>query len=213
MKKVSLILCLIFSLFSMSLISLERVPQIVILSGSNREGSFNKKLALLAVDLLKEKGIVAQYIDLNLYPLPHYDGDLEMKGQPESAKKLQKIFQNADAVIIATPEYNSSIPGVLKDTIDWLSRSDQGEPTTIAFKDKAALLLSASPGKGGGKRALVHLRAILEDVHMKVFLETFSLGSAYSAFETQGNLKDYHQENHLKNILNHFLSSLRDEKS
>jgi len=87
-------------------------------------------------------------IDLRDYPLPFYDGDLEAnQGQPENAKKLIQLMKRSDLIIIASPNYNGSISGVLKNMIDWTSRSEEGKLSYVAFKNKKFLLLSTSPGK------------------------------------------------------------------
>lgn len=126
--------------------------RILSFAGSTRKESFNKKIVKIATEGAKSTGIEINYIDLKDYPMPLYDGDLETeKGLPENAKKLKKLFIEHDGFLIGAAEYNSSITGVLKNTIDWLSRKEtENEPDLIAFKNKYALLISASPGQWGG---------------------------------------------------------------
>jgi chromate reductase, NAD(P)H dehydrogenase (quinone) len=85
--------------------------------------------------------------------LPLFDQDLEAEqGMPENGKKLKQLFIDHDGLLIASPEYNSSITGVLKNAIDWVSRPGPGEPSLVAFRGKVATLLSASPGALGRLR-------------------------------------------------------------
>lgn len=160
--------------------------KVVAFSGSSREGSYNKKLIAEAVDIAKEMGASVTFIDLKDYPMPFYDADLEKtEGMPESAQKLRKLMIESDAIIIASPEYNHSIPAVLKNALDWASRTETGEFSYDAFKGKQFALMSASPGKKGGEKGLVHLRDIIEDLKGDVVPLQVCVGKAYEA-----NLKD-----------------------
>jgi chromate reductase len=154
---------------------------ILVFAGSTREGSFNKQLSREAAQIARRLGANVTWIDLKDYAMPFYDADLEAKGMPKNAKKLRDLMVANDMIVIASPEYNASIPAVLKNAIDWASRSD-GKASRSAFKGKKFALLSASPGKGGGARALVHLRAIIEDVGGEVISEQVSVPSAHAAF-------------------------------
>ncbi len=135
-------------------------PKILAFAGSTRSASFNKRLARIAAEGARKAGADVTFIDLRDYPMPLYDGDLEDKeGLPANAKKLKEIFLAHKGLLIASPEYNSSMPGVLKNTIDWVSRvSDPKEVPLACFDGKVATLMSASPGALGGLRGLVHLR-------------------------------------------------------
>ena len=117
----------------------------------------------MAADAARDAGAEVTLIDLRDLPLPLFDGDLEDKqGLPENAKKLKALLRAHDGLLISSPEYNSSITGVLKNAIDWASRAEtDDEPPLVCFRGKVAALLSASPGALGGLRGLVHLRAIL----------------------------------------------------
>jgi chromate reductase len=167
------------------------VAKILALAGSTRADSFNKKLVQTAAAFAEKVGAAVTVIDLRDYPLPLYDGDLEeSEGSPEHATMLYALFKSHDAVLISSPEYNSSISGVLKNDIDWISRPRDGEPPLAAFSGKVAGLLSASPGQLGGLRGLVHLRSILGNIGMVVIPEQVAVGAAHEAFAENGSLID-----------------------
>jgi chromate reductase len=164
--------------------------RILAFAGSARKDSFNKKLIQLAARDAESAGAQVTLIDLADYPLPLYDGDLEAQGQPANARKLREIFLEHDALMIAAPEYNSSITPLLKNTIDWVSRNENGQGEISPYKGKVALLLSASPGALGGLRGLVHLRAILGNIGVLVLPNQRCIGVAHEAFDESGALKD-----------------------
>src|SRR5436190_6715634 len=137
-------------------------PNILVLAGSTRSESVNRKLARQAVDALRAAGADATFADLRDYPLPLYDGDLEdIQGRPATAVALKDMARRADGFVIASPEHNGSYPAVLKNAIDWISRPDPGEPHLAVFRGKVAGILSASPGGYGGARGLKQLRELL----------------------------------------------------
>ena len=125
------------------------------------------------------------------YPLPLYDGDLESRdGLPTNAAKLKRLFLDHDGLMIASPEYNSSITPLLKNTIDWVSRPADGEGPLAAYKNKVAVLMAASPGGLGGLRGLVHVRAILQNIGVIVLPDQRAVSGAGNAFDETGQLKD-----------------------
>jgi NAD(P)H-dependent FMN reductase len=128
-------------------------------------------------------------IDLADFPMPIFDEDYEAEhGIPENAAKLKQFFIDHNGLLIASPEYNSSISAVLKNAIDWISRRAEGEPMKAAFLGKAAAIMAASPGGLGGIRGLVHLRSILQNVGILVMPDQITLSEAYSAFGDDGLL-------------------------
>lgn len=167
-------------------------PKILVFAGSTRTGSFNKMLAHLAAEAVRTAGAEASFVDLRDLALPLYDGDLEdAQGLPEGAKRFKTLLREHDGFIIASPEYNSSVTAVLKNAIDWASRAESDdEPSLVAFRGKAALLTSASPGALGGLRGLVHLRSILGNIGVLVLPDQLAIGAAYEAFDDAGALKD-----------------------
>ena len=162
------------------------MPKILALSGSTRRDSLNRKLIQAAVDATQAAGGDVTLIDLADYPLPIYNGDLEDKeGLPDNALRLKALFKEHDAFLIASPEYNSSIPAVLKNTIDWVSREWQGESGLVPYQNKVAAIMAASPGSLGGMRMLPHLRQILNALGVLVLPAQFSLSNADEAFDAQ----------------------------
>lgn len=162
--------------------------KVLAFAGSTRKDSYNKKLIGLAADMARQKGAKVTVIDLSDYPIPFYDADLEAKqGLPANAKKLRDLMLQNDVMMISSPQYNGSIPAVLKNAIDWTSHDEKGRFSTDPYKGKKIGIMSASPSKGGGARALVHLRAILQVVGGNVIGPEVSVPEAYKAF-TDGKL-------------------------
>ena len=166
-------------------------PRILAFAGTTRTEAFNKKLIRVAAAAARDAGAEVTLIDLRDYPMPLYDGDLEAReGIPPVAMKFKELMLVHRGLLLSTGEYNSSITGVLKNAIDWASRSAPGEAELACFKDKIAGLVSASPGMLGGLRALFHVRQILGNIGVLVIPEQLALGRAHEAFEADGSLKD-----------------------
>ncbi|PIS02729.1 MAG: NADPH-dependent FMN reductase [Chlamydiae bacterium CG10_big_fil_rev_8_21_14_0_10_42_34] len=174
MKQLILFLLMSFPLFA--------EMNVLVFAGSTRSESFNKKLAKQAADTATKLGAKTTLIDLKNFPIPLYDGDLEKQGMPKHAKKLRDLMIQSDAIIIASPEYNGSVSAVLKNALDWASRSEKGSYSNDAFSNKQFVLLSTSPGNGGGVRGLAHLRSIIETLGGKVLDEGLCIPRAFEAF-------------------------------
>ncbi len=129
--------------------------RILALAGSFRSGSFNQALIRGARELAPDH---VRIVDFDLRTIPFYDGDLEAQGDPEEVTALKGAVARADALLIATPEYNGSVPAVLKNAIDWASRRPPDSP----LRTKPAAVMGASPSRGGTRRTQVHLREILD---------------------------------------------------
>ena len=162
--------------------------RILAFAGSTRTNSYNKQLVNFAARAAEDAGAEVTLIDLRDFALPLFDEDIEAAGTPVAATKLKQLFLSHNGLLIASPEYNSSISAVLKNAIDWVSRSAPGEPMKAAFAGKVAAIISASPGGLGGLRGLVHVRSILENISVMVLPDQYALGSAHSAFNDEGNL-------------------------
>lgn len=176
-------------------------PKILAFAGSTRTDSFNKKLVKIAATGAMEGGADVTVIDLRDFAMPLYDGDLEQQqGLPSNAKKLKDLMLSHQGLLISAPEYNSSISGVLKNTIDWVSRPSAGEESLACFKGKVAGIISASPGGLGGLRGLVHVRAILENISVLVIPDQIAVSKAHEVFNADGTLKDKKQEDQVKRI-------------
>jgi chromate reductase, NAD(P)H dehydrogenase (quinone) len=166
-------------------------PRILAFAGSARRDSFNKKLVTIAAGGAKQAGADVTVVDLADYELPLFNQDLEAeKGLPANAVSLKKMFVEHHGLLIACPEYNSSITSLLKNTIDWVSRQAPGEGPLAAYKGKAATLMSASPGALGGLRGLVTVRSILANIGMVVLPEQIAVPTAHQAIGENGRLKD-----------------------
>ncbi|GAA4465471.1 NADPH-dependent FMN reductase [Nibrella saemangeumensis] len=160
--------------------------KILVFSASLRTGSLNTQLAKLAVRVIEENGGLADYADMREFDCPSLNQDLEVDDfHPDGARELRKRILANDAFIIASPEYNGSMPGLLKNVIDWTSRF-RPQP----FNEKHAMLMSASPSMAGGNRGLWTLRMPLEHLGTSVYPNMFSLAMAHKAFTAEGDIAD-----------------------
>jgi len=185
------------------------MAKLLFFAGSARKDSINKKLAKLAADTAKDAGAEVTYVDLRDYEMPLYDGDGEEQGGlPENAKKLKKLFAEHDGFFIASPEYNSSMPPLVKNTVDWLTRPhEENEPSLIAFKGKVAALGAVSPGGLGGLRGLVPLRMLLGNIGVMVIPSQVAVGSGFQAFGEDGGLNDERQAGMFKATIAEFVET------
>jgi NAD(P)H-dependent FMN reductase len=182
-------------------------PRILAFAGSLRRDSFNKKLVPIAAKAARDAGAEVTLIDLKDFPLPLFDQDLEAEQRmPDNGKKLKQLFIDHDGLLIASPEYNSSVTAVLKNAIDWVSRPAPGEPSLVAFRSKVATLMSASPGALGGLRGLVHVRSILSNIGVIVLPDQIAVPKAHEAFNADRSLKDSKQHSGIEG-LGHTLAS------
>jgi chromate reductase len=168
-------------------------PKILVIPGSLRTGSHNARLAALVTKELVLAEADVTRISLGDYPLPLYDADLEAKsGPPQNAAQLKRMLAAHQGVFIATPEYNASMPPLVNNAIDWMSRvRDRGEAPLAVFQHRAFALGSASPGAFGGMRSLLALRQVLEiGCGALVIPEQIAVPRADQAFDDMDNLKD-----------------------
>ena len=160
-------------------------------AGSARKESFNKTLLHIAVQGAESAGADVQTIDLADYPMPMFNQDLEAEqGMDPKAKEVKEMMKAADGFIIACPEYNGSITPLLKNTIDWASRAEEGEAPLLAYRGKTALLVAASPGGFGGMRGLNPVRTILSGIGVMVLPDQIAIPQAFEAFDGEGKLVD-----------------------
>jgi NAD(P)H-dependent FMN reductase len=186
--------------------------KILVLAGSTRQASTNRMLARDAAESLRNAGLEAIFADLRDYPMPLYDGDLEAaSGLPPAAKTLKDLAREAEAIVIASPEYNGSYSAVLKNAIDWISRPEEGEGPVEVFRGKPAAILSASPGPGGGRRVLKQLRTLLEGIRMTVVPHEVSIARADDAFDAEGRLKRPADIESLKRVTEELAESVRQK--
>ncbi len=165
-------------------------PRILVFAGSIRTGSINEKLAVRAVDTITDAGGDVTHISLADYPMPIYNGDLEKaEGVPESAKRLAELFTEHQGIFIVAPEYNGGITPLLKNTIDWVSRSGATDRKPGPYKGRVFALGGVSDGGFGGYRGLLQLRHTLQNALGTLMVpEMVSVPAASSAFDEAGNL-------------------------
>ena len=148
-----------------------------------------------------QPGCFVELSEFNDFPMPMYDGDLEAsQGIPEGVLKLAQKINTADAVIIASPEYNGSIPGTFKNAIDWLSRIN---PVPLAKKQ--VCLIGASPGNFAAVRGNIHARVPFHVLGTYLYPDYFGLARAHEAFDDKGQFKDVKQTERLTALLSEFL--------
>lgn len=157
--------------------------KVIGLSGSLRQDSYNS-MALRAAQRIAPAGMTIEIVDIRAIPL--YDEDVRSKGEPAAVVEIKEKIRDADAVLIATPEYNFSLPGVLKNALDWLSR-----PPLAPFEEKLVAVMGASAGATGTARAQLDLRKVL------IFLNAFTVNKpevlirdAAGKFDAEGELTD-----------------------
>ncbi|MER7763787.1 NAD(P)H-dependent oxidoreductase [Streptomyces sp. NPDC097619] len=176
--------------------------RVLVLAGSSRQESVNGRLTELVARQIERSGAQVDLARLREFDMPVYDGDAEAgEGPPEGAGAFRERLLMAQALVIASPEYNASVPGVLKNAVDWVSRF-RPQP----FKDKQTLLVSASPSLFGGNRGLWALRVPLEHLGARVYPDMFSLAAAHDAFAADGGLKDAGLQERLAATVDSFLA-------
>ena len=187
-------------------------PKILVFAGSIRTGSHNARLAALAVKLLTLEGGIVTRISLQDFPMPLYDGDLEVgSGLPEHAVKLKRMMMQHAGVFIASPEYNASITPLLKNTLDWISRvRERGEPPLAVYKNRVFALGGASDGAYGAMRSLMALRQVLElGCGATVLPDQVAVRDAPNAFDEDDNLRDPRTAQALQALLRRLVDAAR----
>lgn len=189
------------------------MAKILAFSGSARNGSYNQKLVQIAANGAQQAGAKVTVINLADYTMPIFSEEFEKaEGLPQPAKALKALFIEHDGFLIASPEYNSAFSPLLKNAIDWVSRKEDGETYQLAFRDKVALIMSASPGALGGLRGLVFLRMLLANIGITVLPDQKAFPHADKAFHADGHfLDESNQEAAVKlgSILAEYLKKLK----
>jgi chromate reductase len=165
--------------------------KILVIPGSLRTGSVNARLAAAAVDALVRADVDVTRLSLGDFPLPIYDGDLESSsGAPQHAINLKRMIGAHHGVLIVTPEYNSSLPPLLKNAIDWISRvQDKDETRGDVFRGRPFAIAAASNGRLGGTRCLQALRLVLSACRATVVPNQLALSFADEAYDEMDRLK------------------------
>jgi chromate reductase len=170
------------------------------IAGSLRKSSFNRSLLHAAVKLAPEGMAIAIFDRLGDVPL--YNADVEAAGDPEAVIALKEAIRQSDALLIATPEYNYGVPGVLKNAIDWASRP----PSSSVLAGKPTALVGASPGRTGTARAQLALRQSFVFTQTPVLLgPELLVGEAHKKFAGDGTLSDEQTAKFLRALLERFL--------
>ena len=186
--------------------------RLLFFAGSTRAGSFNKKLARLGQKIAQANGIEAVFVDLSDYPMPIYNGDLEAKdGPPQKAAEFKALLGEYQGVFIASPEYNSSVTPLLKNTLDWVTRvRAKGESGLEVYRSRVFAISGASPGYYGTMRSLLHLRQILAvGMGAQVIPQQVAVPKASEAFEEDGSLKNEAMQDAFKSVVEHLATAAR----
>lgn len=169
---------------------------ILAFAGSLRKQSYNKS-AILAAKELAPEGVSVTIFDLTGIPL--YSGDVEAQGMPERVQEFRDAIKAADAVLIATPEYNHFISGVLKNALDWASRTVED---VKPLQSKPVAIMGATPGGLGTARAQLQLRALLSVLRMQLLVEPeVYISKAHEVFDAEGKLQDERTKDAIKALL------------
>ena len=186
----------------------DRDLHVLVVGASVSSTSLNNRLAALVAKLIANKGAAAEFATVADFECPFYDHDLELEsGPPIGAHRFAERVKGADALIVASPEYNASMPGAIRNLIDWTSRI-RPQP----FNGKQALLMSASPSMVGGNRGLWALRVPFEHLGTRVYPDMFSLAQAHEAWTPENTLRDGTLLNRLDQTLGCFLDLVEATK-
>jgi chromate reductase len=168
------------------------VVKILVIPGSLRTGSLNARLAAVVAHEFALAGVEVTRLSLGDYPLPIYDGDVETRsGVPRNAVNLKRMIGSHHGIAVVTPEYNSSLPPLLKNAIDWVTRvADRGETPGQVFRQRAFAIASASESRFGGSRCLAALRLILSGCRATVIPNQLALSFADRAYDDNDRLKN-----------------------
>ena len=178
------------------------MTNILAFAGSARKASFNKRLIKIAAAGATDAGANVTLIDLADFQMPLFDQDLEAaQGMPAAAGEFKTLLSEHDGFLIASPEYNSTLSPLLKNAVDWASRSQaEGETPLTAYAGKFAGIMAASPGAVGGLRGLVSLRMLLGNLGVTVLPEQVTVPHASKAFAEDGSLIDPKKQQAAANI-------------
>lgn len=174
------------------------MTKIIALAGSLRENSYNQQLVKIAAEGAKEAQAEVQIINLADFNIPLFSEDLEAEETPSGVNDLKRLFAQSQGILLASPEYNGSISGVLKNALDWLSRPSKDAEIGSAFQGKVAGIMATSPGGLGGLRGLNHTRDILFNLGVTIVPNQIAIPAAYQAFDETGSLVDDKQQASVK---------------
>lgn len=177
-------------------------------AGSLRSGSYNKIIVKNALKIAEDLGAETVFLDLRDMKMPLYDTDIETSHYPKEAEKFKEVIRRADAVVISSPEYNRSIPGVLKNALDWVSRP-QGKN---AFENKPTALITASNGFKGGARAMDHLVPVMENgLGARLTKSRVKISEMITKLDDKGNMTDKETIESIKELLQELIQIARKQ--
>jgi chromate reductase len=180
----------------------------LVFSASLREGSLNTRLAALAAEAIRRNGGTVDARSMTEFDCPSYNADVqEREGFPAGAEALRDRLEANDAFVVASPEYNASMPGLLKNAVDWASRF-RPQP----FHERHALLLSASPSMVGGNRGAWALRVPFEHLGARVYPDMFSLAQAHRAFDDEGQMENEELRRRFETTIVNFMDLVEASK-
>jgi chromate reductase len=187
----------------------DREPvRFLVFSASLRADSLNGRLARLAATTIEANGGAVDVTSMPDFDTPSYNADVQNEdGFPPGADRFRECLQTNDAFVISSPEYNASMPGALKNSIDWVSRFSP-QP----FNEKHGLLLSASPSMAGGNRGLWALRVPFEHLGARVYPDMFSLAQAHQGFNGEGRIADAKLQERFENNIVGFMDLVEASK-
>ncbi len=161
--------------------------KILAFAGSLRKDSYSKRVVQTALRGAEKAGADVTFVDLRDYPMPIYNpDDHEKEGFDENALRFQRLLTEHDGLLIASPEYNGSLPAALKNAIDWASRQSDRYKGSDVFQGKLAAIITASPGSFGGIRSLAHLRGVLMSVGVNVLSSEIAVSFVGNKFDGDG---------------------------
>jgi len=185
-------------------------PKILAFAGSTRKDSVNKRLAKISLYAAEKAGADTTFIDLLDYNMPLYNEDLLKKhGMPESVLAFKELLKSHNGFFIASPEYNGSLTGTLKNAIDWATIKADDEERMACWNGKIAGLLSASPGGLGGIRGLHHLRTILAGIGTFVLPNHLAVSNSTSNLQNEEQIADENLQHQLENLSSEMVRVIR----
>ena len=188
------------------------MPKIVAIAGSYREQSYNKRVLNAAVEGAREAGGDVTVLDLRDFKLPVYCADdVEREGFHPEATRLQDVFNDHQGFLIASPEYNGSVPGGFKNAIDWASRPNDKYKMYEVFRGRTAAIMTASPGQFGGLRCMAHLRGVLTIAGVTVLPTEIAVTFVDKKFDGDAaEMNDEKTREMLKKLGNSLVDVLKD---
>ena len=192
-------------------------PRLVVMAGSRRREALSRRVAEACALAVRNAGAEVEPVDLDDYPAPLYDGDLEAaSGLPDGIVRLQQRLYASDGLLVVNPEYNGSITPLLKNTLDWCSRpnpADRARSGGAVYAGRAAAVVGSSPGALGGMRVLFHVRDILGYLGMHVIPQQLAVAKAGEAVGDDGRLRDAAQQDMLDTLAAALVDSARRLRS